>query len=130
MNTYQSYLNHPAGNTLPVEEALQIYTALTESVKKCSIEDVSDFYNDMVKKSCKYASIRSSWEFMSNEERMSADVGRTSSHNVLIDSVNILARVIKSDGIETAWRDNLGDNRKKIGDFACFVAYITGICNR
>lgn len=31
---------------------------------------------------------------------------------------------------DNSWRDELGEERKRIGDFACFVSYITGISNR
>ena len=67
---------------------------------------------------------------MSNGERMEADKGRTIKHNAFIDSLNILTRLLNSDGISTPWREQLGDDRKRIGDFACFVAYIVGISNR
>lgn len=129
MNKYVTYLKE-AGNALPVEEALQIYEDVIETVEKCTIEDKNDFYNSMINRACRYASIRCDWEFMSREERMEADPGRTSAHNAFIDSLNILSRLIKSDGIETPWREQLGEERKRIGDFACFVAYITGISNR
>ena len=35
-----------------------------------------------------------------------------------------------AEGIETPWREQLGEARKRIGDFACFVSYIAGINNR
>ena len=34
------------------------------------------------------------------------------------------------EGMDISWREDLGDERKRIGDFACFVTYITGISNR
>lgn len=129
MNKYRTYIDE-VKNALPMEEALRIYEDITETVEKCTIEDKNDFFNEMVKKACKYASVRCDWEFMSREEKMEADPGRTSKHNTFIDSLNVLSRLIKSDGIETPWREQLGDERKRIGDFACFVAYITGISNR
>jgi len=83
-----------------------------------------------LKKACAYASVRQQWEFWNNEEKLENDPSRTIKHNAFIDSVNILARLINSDGIETPWREQLGDQRKRVGDFACFVAYIVGISNR
>ena len=67
---------------------------------------------------------------MSREERMDADAGRTMTHDGLITSVNVLARIAEKEGVDNSWRDRLGDERKRIGDFACFVSYITGISNR
>ena len=130
MYNYDSYLKHSAGATLPVEEALQIYNDILESVRMCKVEDKDEFVGEFVKKACNYAKERLDWEFYSREEQMAADQGRTIKHNAFIDSVNILARLLNSDGIETPWRERLGDERKRIGDFACFVAYIVGISNR
>ncbi len=130
MYSYDSYLDHRAGATITVDEALRIYNDICEGVKKCTIEDKMEFADDFVKKACNYAKVRQDWEFMSNDEKMEADKGRTIKHNACIDAVNILARLLNSDGIETPWRDQLGDERKRIGDFACFVAYIVGISNR
>ena len=47
-----------------------------------------------------------------------------------ITSLNTLARIVKNEGGDASWRAQLGDYRKRIGDFACFVSYITGISNR
>ena len=130
MDSYNTYLNHSAGDVLTLEEALQIYNDIFEGVEKCCIEDKDEFVEDFLRKSCRYASIRTQWEFWSREERIDNDSGRTIRHNAVIDSINILARLLRSDGIETPWREQLGNERKRIGDFACFAAYIVGINNR
>lgn len=130
MNNYETYLNHPAGDILRIEEAMQIYNDIFEGIRKCTIEDKMDFVDDFLKKACNYATTRQQWEFWSREERMDNDAGRTITHDAFIDSVNILARLLNSDGIDTPWREQLGDQRKRIGDFACFTAYIIGISNR
>jgi hypothetical protein len=51
-------------------------------------------------------------------------------HDTVIDSIEILARLANKEGMDISWREDLGDERKRIGDFACFVTYITGISNR
>ena len=130
MNTYEEYLKHPAGYVLTIEDALRIYTAMTESFRKCTAEDKLEFWEDFAKKACNYAKIRQEWEWMNTEKKMAEDAGRTRTHNACIDALNILARRIASEGIDTSWREELGQERKRIGDFACFVAYITGISNR
>lgn len=66
MDTYDIYLKHEAGNVLPVEEAIEIYKSLVQSVALCTNE-----YKE--------------------------DEGRTLKHNSVIDAVNILARLIKSE---------------------------------
>lgn len=130
MDSYKTYLDHPAGDVLPVEEAMQIYNDIFESVSKCKIDDKDEFVEDFLSKSCWYAYIRTQWEFWSRVERIEKDSERTIQHNSVIDSINILARLLNSDGIDTPWREQLGDQRKRIGDFACFVAYMVGINNR
>lgn len=67
---------------------------------------------------------------MSREEKLEADQGRSLKHDAFITSVNILARIAAKEDIDNSWRDEIGAERKRIGDFACFVSYITGISNR
>ena len=129
-NTYADYLKHPAGNILTMEDALRIYTQMTECISKCTLEDKMDFWNDFLKRAAKYTDIRNRWELMSREERIDADAGRTATHDGFITSVNVLSRIAEQEGIDHSWREELGEDRKRIGDFGCFVAYITGISNR
>ena len=67
---------------------------------------------------------------MSIEEKIEEDCARTGIHDGFITSVNMLARMAEKEGIDASWREELGEERKRIGDFACFVTYITGISNR
>ena len=130
INTYEAYLKHPAGNILTVEEALRIYEEMAKSIEQCRLEDKMDFWNDCLKKAAKYTKIRNDWEIMSREEKMDTDSSRTSAHDSVITAVNILSRIAEQEGVDNSWRKELGDNRKRVGDFACFIAYITGISNR
>lgn len=58
---------------------------------------------------------------------------RTSCHNSVIIHFNMLARYLKKNGKAAVWRDELGYeeddsyNRKAIGDFACYLAFVNGI---
>lgn len=130
MNTYEAYLDHTHGNTLPVEEALQLYSDMVSSFEKWSLEDKDELWEDFLKDSTEYAHTRAKWEFMTKEEKAEADPGRTTRHNSCIDHLNIFARNIEKEGIDCSWRKKLGDDRKRIGDFICFVTYITAISNR
>ena len=69
-----------------------------------------------------YATIRSRWSLMDRQQRNQIDPGRTMAHNALIDSVNILSRNMIKQEEDNSWRAILGDDRKVIGDFACYVA--------
>ena len=87
--------------------------------------------NDLfLKKAAEYTYIRNKWEFMSREEKLEADQGRSLTHDSFMTSLKILARIAAKENIDNSWYDELGEERKRIGDFACFVSYITGISNR
>ncbi len=130
IRTYEAYLNHPAGNTLTIEEAMKIYKEMAESIMKCSLEDKIEFWDDSIKKAAEYAYARNMWEHMSREEKLEKDPGRSLKHDAFITSLNILARIAGNEGIDNSWRQELGEERKRIGDFACFITYIIGISNR
>ena len=130
INTYEEYLKHPKGQILKIEEALQIYRKMTESIQQCNLEDKMDFWNDCLRRAAEYTKIRNDWELMSREEKMDADSGRTLSHDGFITSLNVLSRIAEREDIDNSWREELGENRTRIGDFACFISYITGISNR
>lgn len=130
INTYESYLKHPAGHILTMEDALRIYEKMAESVSKCQSDDKMDFWNDCLKRASDYTKIRNDWERMSREEKMDTDSLRTATHDGFITSLNILSRIAAQEGVDHSWREELGEERKRIGDFACFITYITGISNR
>ena len=130
MNTYEEYLDHKAGNILTMEDALSIYTRMANAIAKCEHEAKTELWDDFIIRSYKYTLVRCKWEFMEYQERIDADPGRTRMHDTVIDSIEILARLAAKEGMDTSWRDDLGGERKRMGDFACFVTYITGISNR
>lgn len=130
MDTYDIYLKHEAGNVLPVEEAIEIYNSLAKSVSLCTNEYKEEILNELIEKAIKYSVVRAKWENWDRETKIKEDEGRTLKHNSVIDVFNILARLLKSEDIDISWRDRLGDDRKRIGDFACFLTYMVGINNR
>jgi hypothetical protein len=69
-----------------------------------------------------YARIRARWVLMERDMRLEIDQTRRATHNALISSANALARSMRALGENAQWRDNLGNNRRQIGDFACFIA--------
>lgn len=78
----------------------------------------------------RYANTRAEWNFMTVEEKAVEDAARSRLHNALIDSLNILTRQMEKDGEDTSWRSIMGNDRKIIGDFACYVAAWLGIRQR
>ncbi len=128
INTYEDYLKQP--NSLKIEDALKIYKEMTVCIGSCKLEDKKDFWDDFLKRAAEYTRIRNQWEFMDRKDKIEADSDRTLTHDGFITSVNVLSRIAANEGVDNSWREELGDERKRIGDFACFVTYITGISNR
>ncbi len=130
MNTYEEYLNHSKGNILKIEDAMNIYVKMMKSIETSTQEYKIDLWHDYIEQAIKYVGIRANWEIMSREEQIEIDEQRTITHNTLISRTDALARNLGSDGTDVSWREDLGENRTRIGDFACFVIYMTGISNR
>ena len=92
-----------------------------------------ELYNELMKVATRYAAIRANWLLFSREEKNEQDSGRTSCHNSVITHFNMLTRYLKQQGKAAAWRDKLGYeaddpyNRKAIGDFACYLAFVNGV---
>ncbi len=78
----------------------------------------------------RYANIRAEWFLMTAAERLEVDRQRTAAHDAVIDAVNILSRSMAKAGLDNDWRRVLGENRKVIGDFACFLVAHLGVLAR
>lgn len=131
-HTYNAYLEMPKAMSLEKMQALQ--EAIVKEIG--SDEDGQELYEELLTVAARYASIRAGWGFLSREEKLDQDMGRTSCHNSVITHFNMLARYLKQQGKEAAWRDTLGYeeddpyNRKAIGDFACYLVFVQAICER
>ena len=133
MYTYEEYLDSSKVDTLTIEEAMDIYSGMVKSMRVSTLDagDKTEFWEDFVNSAIKYTSKRCKWEIMSREARIEEDDGRTKAHDALISATDILARNLGGKhGADVSWRTSLGDERKRIGDFACFVVYMLGISNR
>lgn len=95
--------------------------------------DGLELYDELAKASAKYAEFRGNWLLMTREEKNLRDESRTSCHNSLIVKFNQLARYLKMQGKQAGWRDELGyeeedpNNRKRIGDFGCWIAFVNSV---
>lgn len=127
--TYEEYTKLP--KALSFEKMQTIHKQIVSEVGNDS--DALELYDDLIKVATRYAAIRANWSLMSREEKMEQDPGRTSCHNSVITHFNMIARYLKQRGKIAAWRDELGYeeddsyNRKAIGDFACYLAFVNGI---
>ena len=128
MNSYETYLK--MNYVLTIEDAMDIYREMLDSLSQCKVEGKEDIVRQLVESACHYTTVRMSWEYMSLEEKVADDPSRTSAHNTLIMNIDIVARMIGNAGIDVSWRTKLGSDRKRIGDFGCFIGWITAINNR
>lgn len=127
--TYEEYLKQPKAITFA-----KMQTIHTEMIAEIGTDvDALELYDELIKIATRYATIRANWLLLSREEKNEQDSGRTSCHNSVIIHFNMLARYLKQQGRTAAWRDELGyeeddpNNRKAIGDFACYFAFVNGI---
>ena len=128
MNSYETY--RKMNYILPIEDAMEIYNGMLETLSQCKVEGKTDIVNELMRSACYYTEVRMSWELKTNSEKAADDPSRALAHDAVIRYVNIVARMINNAGIETPWRDKLGNDRKRIGDFGCFIGWITAINNR
>ena len=132
MTTYDEYLSMP--KAMPIEKMLSIHRQIAEEIG--NDPDAIDLYGELIAAAIKYAAVRAKWAAMSREEKMEKDPMRTALHNNVILQVNVLARYLRQAGKHALWREELGDEetdptcRKTIGDFACYLAFVSGLCAR
>lgn len=78
----------------------------------------------------RYARLRTDWQLAVGDERHDIDSARTVAHNALIDAANILSRAMVKANEDADWRNQIGGDRKEIGDWACHVHAHYGILAR
>ena len=70
-----------------------------------------------------YSYYRKCWNRFSLQELPQRNKERTEAHDLFILELNRLAEdVVKTTGRAAYWRDLLGTDRKKLGDFAEYIA--------
>jgi glutathione S-transferase len=75
----------------------------------------------------RYAQARAEWFLAPREERIGMDRHRTQLHEAFIDSCNALSRNLARLEKDVDWRRRLGDDRKTIGDLACYLHCLLGL---
>lgn len=112
-------------NALSFDVANQIYELIL-SVEQEDIE-LSKLLEELIKRAVDYAGIRSRWLSMSTNEVVRMNTTRTQYHDAFIASVDAVSSYMLKKGYGENWRGLLGEDRKCIGDFACFICYIQSI---
>lgn len=129
LTTYEEYLD--TEQSLTLEEMRKIHSQMLADIGMDA--DAKEIYEELIAASTKYASMRAEWLMFSREEKAERDSRRTSCHDSVLIKFNMLARYLKTQGKAAAWRDFLGDekenpyNRKRIGDFACYLVFVNSL---
>lgn len=129
LDTYQSYLQ--CQKSISVEKMQELHQEIINEIGQD--DDAREIYEELLKNAVRYLHFRSEWTKLSQQEKMDKDSSRTACHNSLIVKFNMLSRYLKLQGKEAAWRDELGYeendpyNRKKIGDFGCYIAFVSAL---
>jgi hypothetical protein len=111
--------------TMEYSTAREIYQKLNAATK--GDEDAEILYRDLVKLAVDYARRRTNWQLMDIEARIQMDEARTIAHDAFIGSCNSLARYLGRIGRDASWCDMLTEDRKEIGDFACYLHAMLGV---
>lgn len=96
-------------------------------LKQIVTTKLEDLKNNLIQKAVKYARLRVDYQLTPVDSRNEIGSLRTIAHNAFIDSCNILSRDMADNDEDVTWRKMLGDDRKIIGDFACYLHCILGI---
>lgn len=114
-----------ASKELTFQEAEEILNLINMHTPR---ED-ADLLENMEKKAVRYVRFRSDWAFMTPPEKAEADEDRTSAHNSFITALSMLARLHGSGADEWTAILDMSD-RKRVGDFACWLTAIIAIRQR
>lgn len=129
---YEEYI--PMERSLSFEEMGKLHTKMLEEIG--NDEEALEMYEELLETANKYSAFRAGWCVLSREEKLERDASRSACHDAMIVKFNKLARYLKMIDKEAGWRDALGDetenpyNRKRIGDFACYIVFVNSICAR
>ncbi|NLP52033.1 hypothetical protein [Bacillus sp. RO1] len=127
MLTYKNYLQEK--DSLPLQEAEEIHSQILESAKITDSE-FQEYWEEMIHSAIIYANTRALWSVKSLEERRDIDNSRTHQHNDFMINLKIIATYMKQQDWSAEWFDKLGTiekDRKRFGDFACYLVYINSL---
>lgn len=120
-NTYEEFLNNETA--LGFETANKIYLQILAGKEKKD-GGYEELLDTLIKRAYDYGIIRSRWHFLSLQECLEIDEYRTQCHDLFIAAKNKLSKYMYMHGMGNDWDDLLGEERKRIGDFACFLCYV------
>ena len=124
MVTYQDYLKE--ANSLTFEGAEKIYTAIVSQFQSGDRE-LERLFGTMQERAVNYAGYRAKWLLQTLHERLEIDETRSRHHDLFIKAKNDLVKYMYANKMNIDWADELGEERKKIGDFACYIVFVMSL---
>lgn len=122
---YDKYLKAP--DPISFEEAMKIYGEIVEEAPDGN-QAFDEAWDNAIEKMTAYADLRAHWKITPKPQRNNDQ--RTVKHDNVIASLDQLAECMKEQNLNADWREELGNQRKRIGDFACYVSLIYGLFAR
>lgn len=104
------------------ETAVEIFADMRKGDESLRLE--------VVRAAIRYSQMRVEWSLGDAQLRRDMDRARTAAHDALIATVNALSRSMGNAGLDNEWRNRMGQDRRDIGDFGCFLVAYLGILAR
>lgn len=112
--------------TLSFENSAKAYQMILDAHPEKDVE-FKRLLSDVVERAIAYAQYRLKWSLLSVQEKAAIDEERSMHHNIFINSINKLSVYMYQNKYGNDWEDVIGSDRKKMGDFACYLAYVYSI---
>jgi hypothetical protein len=97
---------------------------------KFRLTTLVDLKADLMNLAVRYARIRVDWLAADAEKQSEVGEDRARAHDAFIAACDILGRNMQKQGEDASWRHDLGNDRKRTGDFACYLHCILGLSAR
>lgn len=130
-------------DTLTFEEMENLHVSILESANSID-EEFLEIWQDLIEYAIDYTKIRAEWNFYSKDKKMEVDSMRTNKHdNVIITflmlerfmiqkkwSIEWTKQLFLQDIISNRTKKDVVESRKRIGDFANYLAFIYALNGR
>ena len=129
VTTYREYLEKPS--VLTFEDMNRLHEAILADM--ADDPEAKALYDRLVRAGTLYVETRAGWKLMPKDVRRERNDERTARHNNVIIGLDLLADYLREKGLPAAWRNEIGYeaedkvNRKRCGDFGCYLAFINAI---
>lgn len=131
MTKVVSYENCLKGqDTLTLEECESIYMDIVKQLEAHPDSEFEGLFKTLQERAIVYAGIRANWFNLSFGERGAADADRSRKHDLFIKAKNDLSKYMYAHKLDIDWEDRLGEERKRIGDFACYMTFLIAVSER